>query len=631
MLNILRKKAQSTFIQALVIIIALVFVFWGVGSGFGNKRNLVATVNKEEITLQEFQKAYDNMVEAYRQQFNGTIPDGLLEGLGIKQQVLSQLIQAALLRQGAEAMGITVSKLATQEKIKAMPAFQKNGKFDMERYTAILAQNHLTPSSFEADIQNELLTEAVINSIKRFIDVTDFEVASRLAQRLEEIKLDYVLFKGEQFKEKVEVDDTKLTAYFEKHKNNYLTEPRVKLKYITFPLDDKLETITVDPQEVEGLYNRQKERYNIPEKRRARHILFALQDKNNELDRKLQREKAEKVLQLAKKGEDFAELAKKYSEGPSAPRGGDLGFFARGDMVAPFDEAVFSLKPGEISDIVETSFGFHIIKLEAVQPAIKRTLDDVRKELETQLKKQQARKAVFAEANDVYEAIIKAGSIDSYAKSGNRKVITTDFFTKNSPPKDLPAGSAFLRNAFSLKKGELSSVFETDQGYAIIYVDDIEEPKVPEFATVRDRVLTDYTKAESIKLAQKAAQELLESAKKKGDLATAAKEKGVELKSTGFIRQDNGAAVSKLPPQVIKKGFELSTKNPFPEAVESRGDSFYVFQLVARRQPEVKDDEQEKEQIRNQLLTDKQNRLLNNWLAHMQSRSKIWINQQLLQ
>ncbi len=631
MLKILRRKAQSTVIQALVIIIALVFVFWGVGSGFGNKRNLMATVNKQEITLQDYQRAYENTVENYRQRFQGSIPDGFLEGLGIKQQVLSQLIQGALLRQGAQAMGITVSDLATREKIRQMAAFQKNGTFDLDLYKRVLSQNRLTPSGFEADIQNEMLAEAVIDSIKGFTDVGDSEINGRLQQRSEEIKLDYIAVSADSMKDKVEVDDEKLAKYFEEHRDSYRTKPRVKLKYIPFSLKDKADTIAIDAAEVEALYKKNRQQYNIPEKRRARHILFRVEDKTNELNKKVQRSKAEKILALAKKGDDFAELAKKNSEGPTASRGGDLGFFARGMMDKSFEEAVFAMKPGEISDIVESSFGFHIIKLEEIKPAKIRTLEEVRDELEEQLRKQQARKALFAEANDVYESIIKAGSIDKYDTDGTRKVITTDYFADNSPPPDLPTDPAFLRSAFSLKKGELSSVIETGQGYAIIYVDDIEEPQVPEFATVRERVVADFTRDEAVKLARRSAEDLLKAAREKGNLADVAAESGFSVQTTDFFRRDNGAATAKLPFQVIKKGFELSGKNPLPENIESSTDTFYVFRLADRRTPQQQGSDKEKEQLRNQLLGEKQNRLLNNWLAHMQSRSKIWINQKLLQ
>ncbi len=629
MLKTLRNKAQSTVIQALVVIIALVFVFWGVGSGFGNKRNLVATVNKEEISLQDYQKAYDNTVESYRQQFGGTIPEGLLEGLGIKQQVLSQLIQASLLSQGGREMGVMVSTFATQEKIKKMEAFQQDGSFNLERYEQILSQNRLTPTSFEGNIKSDLLTDTVVKNIKRFTGVTDAEITSRLGFSSEEIKLEYLALTGEAFKDKVEVSAEKLAAYFKEHQNTYKTDPRVKLKYLSFSSDDNLKTIQISDEEIATEYEKTRERYTLAEKRHARHILFQVEDKENQLNMDVQRQKATKILALAKKGDDFSQLAKEHSEGPSASQGGDLGFFERGNMVKPFADAVFGMQPGEISDIVQTQFGFHIIKLEEIKPGETKTLEDVRDKIKEQLTRQQAKKVAFTAANDAYEAIIKSGSIARYSETAKDQVKTTDYFYKKSPPAGITANQKFLKNAFQLKKGELSSVIETDKGYAIIFVDDIEEPKVPELDAVKDRVTADFTATEADKLAEEAAKKLLKESKESGELADAATSLNLELQDSGYVRLNGGQA--KLPGQVIKKGFELSPKNPLPDEIVAVAKTFYVFKLMDRRQPEKESDEKQKQQMQKQLLTDKQNLLLNAWLAYMQSRSKIWINQQLLQ
>ena len=165
MLSILRKQAQSTLIQGLVLVIAIVFIFWGVGANMNNNRNSAATVNGKEISFQDFQRAYDRTVENFRKQFGGQIPSGLLEGMGVKSQVLGQLIQAELLRQGGEEMGLVVSDIAVQREIQKMAAFQQDGHFSLDRYKTILSQNRLTPTGFEeglkADLQRQWVTKAV--------------------------------------------------------------------------------------------------------------------------------------------------------------------------------------------------------------------------------------------------------------------------------------------------------------------------------------------------------------------------------------------------------------------------------------------------------------------------------------
>ena len=159
MLNVLRKQAQSTLIQGLVLVIAIVFIFWGVGTNMNNNRNSVATVNDREISYQDYQRAYEQAVDNLQKQFGGQVPPGLLEGMGIKQQVVGQLIQAELLRQGGEEMGIVLSDLATQREIEQMEAFQQEGNFDLSRYKSVLSQNRMTPTSFEDGLKADLQFE----------------------------------------------------------------------------------------------------------------------------------------------------------------------------------------------------------------------------------------------------------------------------------------------------------------------------------------------------------------------------------------------------------------------------------------------------------------------------------------
>ncbi len=497
MLNILRKRAQSTLIQIIVLVIAIVFVFWGVGTNLGNKKNTLATVNGEEIPVQDYQRAYDNTVDNFRQQFGGSIPPGLLDGLGLQQQVMNQLVQAELLRQSGREMGLSVSKLATQEEIKTMDVFKTNGQFDLELYKNVLAQNRMNPSSFESSLRNDLLLKKVRESINRFALVADSEIQLRFAFANEEIKIAYLQLKSEDFKSKVEINDEELAAWYGENKDNYLSEPKIRLKYLFFDFNEDMKEINVTDDVIQARYNSNMDKYIIPEQRRARHILFKVEETDDEQTRTEKKKKADEILQLAQNGADFAELAREHSEGPSGPNGGDLGFFGRGAMVGPFDEAVFQLQAGELSGVVETIFGYHIIKLEEIKPGTTKTLDDVRAEIVEDVQKDEVRGYTFKRATQSYEDIILSGSLDKYSESHLGEVQETDYFSRSTPPDAPVSYPKFMQTAFSLKKGELSSLVETEKGYAIIFVDDTQQPDVPELETVREKVVEDYTKAKS--------------------------------------------------------------------------------------------------------------------------------------
>jgi peptidyl-prolyl cis-trans isomerase D len=630
MLNVLRKQAQSTLIQGLVLVIAIVFVFWGVGANMNNNRNSAATVNGEEITFQQFQRAYDRTVENFRQLFGGQVPPGLLEGMGIKQQVLGQLIQAELLRQGGEEMGIVVSDLVAQREIKKMAAFQQDGNFDLERYKAVLSQNRMTPTSFENGLKADLQTARVTDSVGSFAMVPDSAVKDWLAYTGEEIKLAYVSFDPAAFEKKVEVKDDELSAWFEKNQEKYRSEPKVRLEYLFFGFAEDGKKVELSDEELKDRYESDKATYQTPEQRHARHILFKVEKGDSDDVRAEKKKKAAEVLALARQGKDFAELARKYSEGPTKERGGDLGFFGRGRMVPSFDEVVFSMKAGDISEVVETPFGYHVIKLEEIRPATGRSFEQVKDNLAKSVRQEKARGLTFKRASKTYEEIMRAGSLEKYGQNGKEKVITTDYFSRSKPLDGVTAEPEFLAAAFGLNKGELSSVVELKDGYTVIFVNDIQEPALPELAAVRERVVADYTKEKAVDLAAQAAADLLAAGREKGGIKAAAGSEQQVLESD-FLKRSAPAAAGAPPAQVLQDSFNLSWKDKLAPAPVQVGTTSYVYEIIERRPGGEEADAARLEQVREQLLAADRNALITSWLGRVRERAKIWTNSTLFQ
>jgi peptidyl-prolyl cis-trans isomerase D len=636
MLDLLRKKAQSPLIQGIILIIVLVFVFWGVGSSYRGSTNSVATVNDEPIPYEAFQKAYEQLATKFRDQFGGNIPKGLLESFDLEGQAIEQLIQRTLLRQGAEKMGIMVSNLEVQQAVEKMEAFKTNGVFDVQLYKNIISGSGMTPASFEATMRTDLLAGKVLAHLSRFAKLTPLEVKEQFGLDNEQISIEYTSFTAADYEDKVEVNEEELLAFYEENKNNYMTEPQVKLDFIFFPFnpDQKPE---ISDEEAESFYRQYFSRYNIPEQRKARHILLktTAEDSEDVLREKL--EKAEQVLELARSGEDFAELAKQFSEGPSAPKGGDLGLFPRGRMVKPFDDATFALQEGEISDIVETQFGFHIIKVEKVEPARVKPLEEVKGEIITQIQNKKAEDLAFNNATEAYEKIILAGSLDKFNKQNTEITVEqTDYFPRKSPEKSgftkgIVNEPAFLNAAFTLNKGELSSLIETPKGYAIIFATDKKAPEVTLFESVKEQARQDYISKKSLTMAKEAAESMLEALKEQKSIEFASEVQKYDktLEDSGYITR-NDFAGSQLPSQIATLGFELSADSPYPEEVVSSNSRFYVFRLKERRPP-VSDLFTEKEnEFRTGLLERKKAFILESWLANMRSKAEIEINEQFL-
>ena len=634
MLDLLRKKAQSPLIQGTILIIALVFIFWGVG-GYRGSRNSVAQVNDEAISYEELQKAYERLANQYRDQFGGNIPKGLLESLDLEGQALEQLIQRSLLRQGAREMGVVVSDLEVQQAVQRMEAFRSNGIFNVEQYKNILSSSGMTPTSFEDSMRTDLLAGKMIEHLSRFAKLTPLEVTDDFNYENEELKIEYVSFSGENFKTKITPDEELLKAYYEENKANYLTEPQVKLHFLAFPFAAK-EKSAVPADQVESFYRQNFNRYSIPEQRSARHILIKASEEDSADLLAEKRNRAEQVLELARSGEDFAELAKQYSEGPTGPKGGDLGFFTRGRMVKPFEDSVFSLKEGEISDIVQTQFGFHIIKLEKIKPARTKALEEVKGEIEAQIQAQRSRELAFTQATAAYEGIILAGSLDKFSQNSDNPIEQTGFFSRKSPDtsgsKDsMLTDPAFLDAAFALNKGELSSLIETPLGYAIIFAADKKEPETAIYEDVAKQVRADYISSESETMAEESAEAMLTALKQdgSGDFAAEAAKFDMPAKVSGYITRSAAASAS-LPAQIVSLGFELSEDQPYPEEVVSADGMFYVFRVMDKRAPAPDLFSKNEDSFKTGLLERQKAAILTSWLANLRDKAEIEINKQFL-
>jgi peptidyl-prolyl cis-trans isomerase D len=631
MLQILRRKAQSPLIQIIVVIIALVFIFWGVGTNIGDSKQSAIVVNGEEITFQQFQQAYDRAYQQLGNQFGGNVPKGLAESFGLKQQVINQIIQTALLRQGATAMGINVSADEIRTFIEAMVQFQDQGAFSIERYKTILAANKMAPSKFEQSMRFDQLSEVAVREIGRFGTVTtDFEIQDIYSQMNEKVAVKYARITPADYAARVVVDDAGLSAWFETVKDKYKTEPQLKLKYLTFTFAEVGNKVVIDQPKIEEYYKNNLKTFRLPEQRHARHILLKAGEKDSAEVHKEKAAKAAQVLKLVKDGGDFAALARQHSDDPSKNNGGDLGFFPAGQMVPAFDEAIFAMQPGAISDVVKTQFGYHIIRLEEIKPAATQTLAEATEKITGILQRKEAESLAFQVANDAYEAIIGAGSLGKYSESHPEVVVhQTDFFAKSSAPANLKTDPQFLEKTFELNKGELSSLVKGQSGYLIAFAEDIKEPEIPEFATVRATLETDFRKMKSQELAESAAKDILASVKTGKTFDSVAQEKGLTVKESGLLGQNAAEGKSDFPSSLLPTAFLLSAGSPLPEAPGRVGDDFFVYTFLSRETPKMPENSDELKKYRDNLQRYKQQQLLSAWLRHLEVDAKITKHQSL--
>lgn len=634
MLGLFRRKAQSPTLQITIVVIILVFIFWGVGTNDNNTAlNTVATVNDEAISVRDYQKQYDQTVNSLRDQFGGSIPSGLLDQLNIKQQVVDRLIQSALLRQGAQKMGIYVSDQELQNAIKEMEAFKLNGIFDVKRYEEILTGSRMTVSQFEQSLRYDLLATKVLDHLGRFGHVSPVALKDIFNYQYHGIKLDYVAVKAESYKAKVDKDDAKIADFFEQKKAQYMSAPLAQIKYLLFPLTDFTESAAPSDEQITQFYQANSDRYSIPERRQARHILIKSAASDSADSKDAARQKINEVAAKIRAGEDFAALAKTYSEDATAAQGGDLGLFGRGQMVKSFEDAVFAMKEGQVSDVVETNFGLHLIKMEKIEPEKRQTLEEVKPAIAEQLATEESKNKAFQSANEAYEQIIVVGSLAKFAESqtgDSNAIITTDLFPQATPPKELQDLPELVNAAFTLNKGELSSILETGKGFAIILVDDKIPPAQQELAAVRDTVEADFIASEAIRMAKEAAEELLAKIKAGATLAEETKTLGLDLHSTPFISRANHSDSNTLPGQIAQDSLGLSENNPVLDKVAEDNGTFYVVAYNSSTDPDQTLFDEKKGELESKLAAERKNDLVAAWIETLRQHADITTKQELL-
>lgn len=540
-----RHKGWLKWSLALVVLTFVVFYipdFLSARSGGAASGETIAEVQGQAITVNQFTRRYNAQVQAFRNAYGGQMNDQLIKQLGIDRQILSQLIDEEAMVAEAEKQGIRVSDVEIRERILSLPGFQENGRFVGEqRYRQILQfQNPpMTTAEFERSLRRALQIEKLRNALTGWMSVSDKEVADEYRKRNEKVKLDVVPVTADAFKNQVTVNDADLNAYFEKNKDKYRIGEKRKIKYALLDVEQVRNTISISQAELEAFYKTNLAQYQTPAQVRASHILFKTEGK----DENAVKAKAEDVLKQAKApGADFAALAKKFSEDDSnSQNGGDLDYFGRGRMVPEFENAAFAMKAGEISDLVKTSFGYHIIKVVDSKPESTRPLADVKSEIEEQLKWQKAQAEAEKIAKSLEGQMKSAADIDRVAKDRGMQVTETPLILMSDPIVGVGSQPELSGRLFGMKEGEVTPESRVSTGWVFATVTGRQDPYVPKIDEVKAKVTDDAKAEKAADLAKQRAAAIAADLKNAKDFAAAAKSKNLEVKSTELIAR--GAAI----------------------------------------------------------------------------------------
>jgi peptidyl-prolyl cis-trans isomerase D len=598
------------------------------GAGSYGLSDTLASVEGRRITAGEFRRTYLNQIQAYRNAYGGEMNEQMLRQLGIDQRILQQMIDEEVALVEAERLGLDATDAELRQRIVTNPAFQENGRFiGDQRYRQLLSLQRppMRPDEFEAQVRRSLLIQKLRAALTDWVQLPEAEVDEEFRRRNEKVKLQLVAFAADSFREGLAASDAELTAHYEKNKEQYRVGPKRKIKYLLIDMQQLRSRVTVTPQDVERHYNNNIEQFSTPEQVKASHVLIKTgEGKDEAAARKI----AEEVLAKAKAGSDFAALAKQYSEDESnKDTGGDLGFFGRGAMVPEFDQAVFALEPGQISDIVKTQFGFHVIKLTEKKPGETRSLDEVRTQLEDQLKWERAQQEAQRIADNIVGELDDPSDFDRVGKPRGLTVGESGFFTREEPISGLGFAPEAAATAFELQEGQVSDPIRTPQGFAFIGVTGRQDAYVPKFEDVKERVREDVLRVKAVEAAKAKAQSVAASFKS-GDFETAAKAAGAEVRTTELVPRGTPLPDVGQSDRVDAAVFSLpvgSVTDPI-----STDNAVVIARVVER--DEVTPDElaQGRAALRDQLISEQRNRFFSSYMTNAKQKMRIEINRNVL-
>ena len=504
MLEKFRSYAQTKAAQVILALILIPFALFGIDSYLNQAGNnlSIAKVNGYKIALPEYNRAIENVRNRMMTEGKKVDP-AMFDSFEFKESVVDGLISKQLVNNDIKKSKFKITDQQLSQYVIGMPEFQKEGKFSQELYDKVLQNNQLTPKKFEESIRNDLLIQQVRDGLQKLTFIPPNNLTETLKATSQQREISVAEFKTKEYMAKANIAEKDMQAFYDQNKSKFVAPEQVKAEFVVFSLASILPTINVTDDEIKAFYKTNADKYQNQQQREASHILIAASKNAPPAEKAKAKAKAEDILsQIRKNPKMFEELATKYSQDPeSAKKGGELGAFGRGMMVKPFDDAVFSMKVNEISNIVESDFGYHIIKLTKIIGE-GGGFDSIKPQIKAELiyQKGQEKFAALAEefSNKVYE---QSSSLDAVSKKFNLPIQKTDWISRNDSDKFFK--NETLMNALyskeSIKDHRNTEAIEvTPNNLISARVIDYKAQSTKPFADVKKNI-EDYLKFESAK------------------------------------------------------------------------------------------------------------------------------------
>ena len=618
MLGLMRRHSRSLFIKLIYVGLILSFVIWGIGS-YSSRDNLIAVkVNGEGITIQAYQRSFADLVDYYKETLKDNFNDDMIVAMNLKKVAMDRLIDRSLLLEEADSLNLKASKEEVQARIQSYPAFQKNGSFDKETYFRILEYNKIKPGDFEDEQKEFIRIAKTESSIRNNAMVSDDEILAGYREEKTTVTLEYIKISPERFEKKAKPSTVEMKEYFAANMGEFTIPEMINIAYSVFTPKDFTKEIKLTLEDYEDYYKSYIDDFTIPAKVKARQILVKFGDNKEEA-----RIEAENLLERVHKGEDFAKLATEHSgDAASASKGGDLGFFSRGDMVKPFEDAAFSMKKGEISPLIESIYGFHIISLTDVTEEKIKPLAEVKAKIRSVMETEMSRELAEGRAEDIYYEALKGKKLKELVKEEGLTYKTTGLFVIGEVPDALENIKGSLLASTTEEPGWVSRPIETEDKIYILTLLDKKGPREPRFEEVRDKLRIAATRNKAKSIAAKLGKKVLKDAISGTTFKKLSRKNGLKLEKTDpFSRSNNMIPGIGLSQEMVLSAFELTSEAPLSNKSYKVGDDIFIIKFKERKEADAEAFEREKDLFKSKLLEQRREEVYRRWLQDTKKKA----------
>jgi len=636
MLDFVRTKQKSMLIKIAFGLIILSFVIGytmltaPTDNGTNQTGDVAARVNGEEISYTVFQNTYSTLYNLYQNIYQGNFDANLEKQLNLPRQAMQQLVEEQLLVQQASAYDLDVTQEELVTSIAQFEAFQLNGEFNRDRYLQVLSYQRITPDQFENSQRRQLLTQKVRNRLQEGAEVSQEEIEAAYHKENDKVNLNCVWLTPTLVETKVKVTDEKLAEFFKQNIENFRVPEKISLRYLQFdPARYENEISAFTDDELERYYRRNLDLFEIKEEVKASHILLRLAEDADQATIDKRRTLAEELLKQLKDGADFAKLAKANSDDQSnATDGGEIGTFGRGIMVKEFEDVAFSLRPGQLSEVVRSPFGFHIIKVdEYTEPGVKLLVDAI-DTVKAGLMVEKARQLAYEKAIDAYNINRKTGDLNAAAETNDLGVKETGLFGRDDAIDGIGRVADISAAAFTLKDNELARPVQTTQGVFLFALKERQPSKLPELDDVKAAVEVAFRADQAQTLAHELADKLLIEASKAKNLPAAAKALKLNLEESGEFSRSFGSFIPRVgnSEELAAEAFKLTAEAPVAPKVYELGNRFLVAALKTSTTADFTTlDEAARTQLQSRLLLEKQEKMVTDKLDQLKEEAQLEI------